>query len=75
MADCATKLAEARDAMHALLMGESIVSVSAAGTTTQYTAASIDALRRYVRELEAECGETDSSGRASGRRGAIHFRG
>ena len=75
MADCITKLTQARDALHALLTGEQVVSFSIAGTTTSYSAGNIDALRRYVRELEAECGETDSSGKVIGRRGAVYFRG
>lgn len=75
MATCEVKLEEAKTALHALSTGELVASVSVNGRTTQYTQASINDLRKYVRELEAECGTTDSYGDKKGRRGAIMFRG
>ncbi|MEJ1409381.1 MAG: gpW family head-tail joining protein [Candidatus Sedimenticola sp. (ex Thyasira tokunagai)] len=71
MTDCATRLAEAKMALHNLQMGEGVVSVSDNGIMVTYTQANIDKLSAYVSRLEAECG--DNTGR--GRRGAIMFRG
>ena len=75
MATCEVKLEEAKTALHALSTGELVTSISVNGRTTQYTQANINDLRRYVRELEAECGTTDSYGDKKGRRGTIMFRG
>jgi len=75
MATCETKLAEAKTALHALVTGEQVASVTVNGRTTQYTQTNIAELRRYVLELENECGVLNSDGHSKGRRGAIQFRG
>lgn len=56
MTDCATRLAEARDALHRLSTGVSVVAVDAEGHRVEYTPARRGDLVRYIRELEAECG-------------------
>ncbi|MCU7845313.1 MAG: gpW family protein [Candidatus Thiodiazotropha sp. (ex Monitilora ramsayi)] len=75
MTDCITKLTEARQALHDLMIGEAVVSVSHNGTETSYTQATVNQLRKYIRELEAECGETDADGLNPSRRGSIKFVG
>jgi len=54
----AEKLAEAKDALHALLTGKQAAMVQYADTRAQFTAANIDELRRYIAQLE---GEVDST--------------
>lgn len=71
MTDCATRLTEARAALHALLTGRQRVTVSYLGQSVTYTPSTRHELERYVRQLEAECGDTTTTGR----RGAIMFRG
>lgn len=75
MTDCTTRLEEARQALHDLMTGEAVVSVTHNDTTTQWTQATVVQLRRYIRDLEIECGATDSSGLNPSRRGAIRFYG
>jgi hypothetical protein len=67
---CAEKLAEAKDALHALIMGESIVEVSGSGRSNKYTPADESKLRRYIMELEKECGNADK-----GHAGPVSFYG
>ena len=55
---CAQKLEAAKEALHALILGESIVEVVTNGRTNKYTAADEGKLRRYIAALEAECGDT-----------------
>jgi len=55
--DYAAQLADAKTALHALVMGDSIVTVTVNGRTTQYTPATEKKLRRYIAELEAEVGD------------------
>jgi hypothetical protein len=72
MTDCQTRLAEAREALHKLMLGGQVASVSVSGVpgrSITYTQASIAELKKYIAVLEAECG----SGR--GRRGCVTFRG
>ena len=72
MADCATRLTEAKNALHALQIGESIVSVTMSdGRNSTYKPATINKLRTYIQELEAECGANV----AQNRRGCIRFYG
>lgn len=75
MADCITNLAAARTALHALVTGEQIASVSIDGNTTSYTPADIDKLNKYIRTLEAECGDLATDGTNPSRRGSIKFFG
>lgn len=75
MTDCATRLTEAKAALHALNMGELVTSITINGQTTTYQQSNIEQLRRYVRELEAECGSLDADGLPMARRGCIRFRG
>jgi hypothetical protein len=52
------QLQQARDALHKLQIGRSVVSVSQDGVTTTYTQANIASLRAYVSSLEVELGVT-----------------
>lgn len=70
MATCAEKLTAAKDALHALILGDAIVSMTVAGRTTQYTAADEGKLRRYIAQLETECGDVNK-----GHAGPIEFYG
>lgn len=72
---CETDLAQAQAALHALMTGEQVVSVTTNGRTTQYNQTDVEALRTYVKELQAECGPVDANGNKIARRGAIMFRG
>lgn len=75
MADCAQRLAEAREALHQLQLGKQVVKVEvhgAPGRSVTYTPANIEQLKRYIAALEAECG-TSAGGRP--RRGCITFHG
>lgn len=71
MSDCVTRLAEARTALHAMITGKQRVTVSYLGQSVTYTPSTRHELERYVRQLEAECGDTTTAGR----RGAVMFRG
>ena len=65
------RLSDAKEALHALILGESVVSVTVlGGRTNQYKAADESKLRRYIQELEAEIGIN-----GSGYRGPIEFFG
>jgi len=55
--DCATRLTQAKDALHALMTGEQIASVTVNGRATSYAPSDIGRLRRYIAELESECGD------------------
>ena len=57
MATCEANLTAAKEALHALILGESIVEVVINGRTNKYTPADEGRLRRYIAELEAECGD------------------
>lgn len=75
MADCAQRLAEAKEALHQLQLGKQVVKVEvhgAPGRSVTYTPANMDQLKRYIATLEAECA-TAASGRS--RRGCITFHG
>ena len=65
MATCAELLAQAREALHKLLTGTQMVSVGYRERRVQYTQANVNELRQYIRELEAQCGD---SGNAKPRR-------
>lgn len=56
MATTETQLAEARQALHKLLTGRSVVSVQIDGVTTQYSQANLPALRSYIESLEFDLG-------------------
>ena len=58
MATCAEKLTEARDALHGLTLGKSVVSIQFEGERTDFRPADLPQLRAYIRELEVECGDT-----------------
>jgi len=74
MADCATRLTEAKAALHAVQIGESITSVTLHdGRNNTYKPVSIAALKKYVKELDAECGTSESTPQI--RRGCINFYG
>lgn len=75
MADCITNLTEARLILHKLQTGKAMASGTINGRTVNYTPAQVPSLKKYVRELEAECGDNDSTGLNPARRGAIKFHG
>jgi len=75
MSVCTDNLAAAKTALHSLLTGEQIVKVTFNGRTNEYSQTEIGSLRQYIRELESECGDTDSNGRLVSRRGPIRFHG
>ncbi|MCU7839762.1 MAG: gpW family protein [Candidatus Thiodiazotropha sp. (ex Troendleina suluensis)] len=76
MADCQTMLNEARDALHNLMKGEQVVSVTHHdGESVTFTQGTVNQLRRYIRDLELECGQTDATGLNPSRRGAVKFYG
>jgi hypothetical protein len=75
MADCITNLNEARSVLHKLQTGVKMASGTINGRSISYTEAQVPSLKKYVRELEAECGETNSSGLNPARRGAVKFHG
>lgn len=56
----AQRLAEAKDALHAILTGQGVQRVQdQSGEAITYTTANVTRLRAYIRELEAElAGET-----------------
>lgn len=60
------KLAEAREALHRLELGNKEASVSYSGEQATYSAADRASLRKYIRDLEAQLG-LRGSGRARGR--------
>lgn len=71
MSDVAIRLAEARAALHQLMLGKQVVKIETTGTVGQsltYTAADIDRLRSYIKQLSIEAGE-------SPRRGSVQFYG
>jgi len=70
VATCPEKLVAAKDALHALVLGESIVEVTTAGRTNKYAQADMGKLRRYIAELESECGDPNK-----GHAGPINFYG
>lgn len=75
MADCAQRLAEAKEALHQLQLGKQVVKVEvhgAPGRSVTYTPANIEQLKRYIAMLEAEVA-TQTLGRP--RRGCISFSG
>lgn len=57
MASCAERLEEAQDALHTLLLGGQVAKVGYGERRIEYTAANIEQLRAYVKQLEAECGD------------------
>lgn len=75
MSVCTDNLAAARTALQALMTGEQVVRTTINGRSTEYAQTDIKTLRKYIRELEAECGDMDSSGRLNSRRGVIKFWG
>lgn len=56
---CAARLELAEDALHDLLTGKKMVTVSYGERRVQYTESSIAELRRYIQELRAECGTSE----------------
>lgn len=70
MATCADKLTAAKDALHALILGDAIAKVTVNGRTNEYTQADTGRLRRYIAELESECGDA-----TKGHAGPIGFHG
>ncbi|HWK55368.1 MAG TPA: gpW family head-tail joining protein [Hyphomicrobiales bacterium] len=50
------QLQEAEAALHKLITGKQVVSVTIDGVQTQYTPAQVPVLRAYVNELRAELG-------------------
>ena len=67
MAATQQQLTEAELALHQLITGRSVVSVSVDGVTTQYTQASIESLRSYVSSLKSELGVTRTNRRRPAR--------
>ncbi len=64
--DCATRLLEAKLALHKLMTGATTVSVGYGDRAITYRSGDAAALRLYVRELEQECGEEDKLRRPFG---------
>jgi hypothetical protein len=63
-----TRLVQAKEARHRLLTGSQEVSVSLQGYgSTTYTAANVEALERYINELELQI----SRAKGGARRGII----
>jgi len=56
--DCTTRLAQAREALHSLLTGQAVVSVSVEGESVSYAQADQGKLQAYVSQLESVCGGT-----------------
>ena len=75
MATCIENLAEARLVLHKLQTGTKMASGTINGRSINYTEAEVPSLKKYVRELEAECGGVDTTGFNPSRRGAIKFHG
>lgn len=50
----AQRLVEAEEALHKLLTGQKMVSMSYEGRTVTYTQQNIDALKQYIRDLKSE---------------------
>jgi len=61
MATCEENLIAAKAALHALILGESIVETTINGRTSKYTPADEPRLQRYVAQLEGECGNADKA--------------
>lgn len=60
-------LAQAKSAMHALMTGSKVEALTHADKMLRYTAADIDALRQYIRALQAQvdsCNGTRRCGQA-----------
>lgn len=55
---CADDLAEAKAALHALVIGGGVVRIAFEGESTEFQPADAPRLRAYIRDLEAECGES-----------------
>jgi hypothetical protein len=51
------RLTQAEDALHQLLTGAQVVRIEYEGDTQEYTRASEDRLRRYIRELRVALGQ------------------
>lgn len=71
MSDLANRLTEARAALHELMLGKKVVKIETTGAIGQavtYTAADIDRLKKYIKQLSIEAGEAP-------RRGSIQFYG
>ncbi|EFE23086.1 head to-tail joining protein W [Edwardsiella tarda ATCC 23685] len=49
-------LTEARQALHELLIGRRVVSISKGGRQVQFSQANIQELRRYIDEIEVSLG-------------------
>lgn len=56
MTDCVTRLEQAKTALHNLLTGEQIKSTSVNGRNNEYFNMDESKLRRYIADLERECG-------------------
>lgn len=56
------RLAEAEDKLHQLLMGESVVTVWNGTRRVEFTPASTDRLRSYIRELKGQLGQSQPRG-------------
>lgn len=55
----AQRLAEAKEALHAILTGQAVVRVQdQSGESITYSPANVNRLRAYIRELEAELAGT-----------------
>lgn len=70
MAECITRLTEAKAALHKLMTGAQVASVDVDGQRVQYTQGNRGDLVKYIRDLEAECGDTTTT-----RRRPIRFTG
>lgn len=70
MSDCATKLAEAKDAYHERMTGNGTRSIADSDMKQEFFDMKIDNLERYISNLEIECG--NGTGR---KRGSVRFYG
>ena len=60
MADCETRLKEAQSALHDLITGQQVVSVSAEGESISYAQADRRNLEAYVAQLADQCGDVNN---------------
>lgn len=63
MTTCTERLAEAQQALHDLVTGQSVVRIAFEGNVTEYQPSDVAKLRAYIGDLVAECGDGDAATR------------
>lgn len=71
--DCAARLTEARSALHGLLTGQAVVSVSVEGESIGYAQADQRKLEAYVAQLEYQCGGVNNMATRRRRPGQVVY--